>query len=551
MSALGALLAGIKRIANAGILLSVADPPSIVLNLLSGLQAVNNPVTGFVDLSVVGGVGGGIIWRPGGVKSGGVVTLASDVAAAIVANPQITVYVDSSLAAAQVPSGVTMNCQMATTWASYQAILSADAGNNVDIVTFLDGSVLSRPKQVLNGLTVYLDSKTTQGLVFQNNDNFTLNGASILMTSTATNIGCVIAGTLAFYASNIAIVGQPGTRALFSIPVGQTLDFYATVGTGSVDPDVAIVSGTMNYIHDLSSPYVQMTTVTGTENDILLGNGGNRAYYNSGADGAHVADGVAALPGATLVGSTYTLTRTVSFTTLTVNPGVTIKTAGYAIFCSVRRINNGNIDASGATGAAGGGGAAFGAYGGGGNGGASATAGQAFGNNVVSQGGLGGTGGNGTGSNGGAGGTQNGPTVMQALSLATLLGGSLTLTTGADTTPTTVVFAGGSGGGGGGANGVGGQGGVGGGAGGYVLLAAATKSGSGTVTANGGAGQAGTASNAGGGAGGGGGVIVDIYGTNEGTETLAAAGGLGGASGGGAGVAGAAGAAGTVLTVLG
>ena len=226
------------------------------------------PVTGVVP-------GGTLIWRPGGTAGALVVVTPQAVAAAIAANPAITIAVDSSLAAAQVPSGVTMNCQMATTWTSYQWILSADAGDNLDIVTFLDGSVLSRPKQVTSGLTIYFDSKTLAGLVFLNNDSFTLDGASMLMTLTATTPGCIIAGTVIYYASNISEINQAGATHLFSVPVAQTLFLYALSATSAVDPSAATVAGTLNYLHDLSSPPVTMTTVTGTQTNVLLGPGPN------------------------------------------------------------------------------------------------------------------------------------------------------------------------------------------------------------------------------------------------------------------------------------
>jgi hypothetical protein len=53
MSNLGALLAGIKRIANAGVLLVTPDPPAIVLNFPRA-GAVYNAVTGQIDYTPTG-----------------------------------------------------------------------------------------------------------------------------------------------------------------------------------------------------------------------------------------------------------------------------------------------------------------------------------------------------------------------------------------------------------------------------------------------------------------------------------------------------------------
>ena len=51
MGNLDPLLAGIKRLANQGILLPVPSPPSIVLNAATGLSLVYNPATGQHDLT--------------------------------------------------------------------------------------------------------------------------------------------------------------------------------------------------------------------------------------------------------------------------------------------------------------------------------------------------------------------------------------------------------------------------------------------------------------------------------------------------------------------
>lgn len=63
MANLDPLLAGIKRLANQGILLPVQSPPSIVLNAATGLSLVYNPATGQHDLTCTVS---GVSTAPGG-----------------------------------------------------------------------------------------------------------------------------------------------------------------------------------------------------------------------------------------------------------------------------------------------------------------------------------------------------------------------------------------------------------------------------------------------------------------------------------------------------
>jgi len=125
--------------------------------------------------------------------------------------------------------------------------------------------------------------------------------------------------------------------------------------------------------------------------------------FGNGSDGAVVMNGSNTFAFATLVGSTYTLTRTVQATSLTVNAGIALSTGtgGYQIFSQGSVINMGTImggvgGTGGVPGAGGGGNGNTGGNGsislygfqGGGGGGGGATG---------TQGGLGGTGGTGGG----------------------------------------------------------------------------------------------------------------------------------------------------------
>ena len=123
-----------------------------------------------------------------------------------------------------------------------------------------------------------------------------------------------------------------------------------------------------------------------------------------GSDGAVTFDGVATILSIAPAGSAYTLTRDIFCTSITVDNGVTINTAGYRIFCTGTLTNNGTIrnngSVGGATGGAGGPGGYFLAGAAGGSyTGPQGTAGSAT---TVSYGGAGGDAGAGTSGTGGA-----------------------------------------------------------------------------------------------------------------------------------------------------
>lgn len=318
-----------------------------------------------------------------------------------------------------------------------------------------------------------------------------------------------------------------------------------------------------------------ITTGTWTGTTIAVANGGTGAttasdardalgvarpsIYGSGRDGAVAFDGVATpVAGATLSGSTYTMTRDVSGTTVTVAAGVTTKCVGYklratgALTLGAAAIIS--CDGGAASGTSGG----VAAVTGGGTLSSTATAG-ANGRSTVGAGGgasgtnpsIGGTGGGGGAAAGGSPAGGGGGSVSAPAASAgdlrdppCLYDGRLLTTTGA-----TGCDAG-TGGGAGGHDGVSGNSGGGGGGGGGVYVAGDTINNAGTIRANGGAGSAATGTDNGGGGGGGGGWVLLVYRdtTGSGLGTVEAAGGAAGA-GSGAGAAGSAGSSGTVYTI--
>lgn len=256
--------------------------------------------------------------------------------------------------------------------------------------------------------------------------------------------------------------------------------------------------------------------------------------------------------GATRSGATYTLTRDVYLTDLTVNSGVTIATAGYRIFCQGKLSGAGTISHNGATGGAGLGGnsaadgSVKGGWGQGGAGGFGAANGAASATTPgLGHGGAGGAGGAGTGFTAGARTVPVTPDGGIRRTVAELIH---PFTWRFSSNAMAPIGGGGTGGGGGGS--AAGSGGGGGGGGGVVVVAARLLSGTVSFAAIGGNGdRAAIGGNGGGGGGGGGGGIHLLYGDKTGwTGTTNVSGGTGGVAS-GTGSAGAAGSAGNVVQI--
>jgi hypothetical protein len=290
---------------------------------------------------------------------------------------------------------------------------------------------------------------------------------------------------------------------------------------------------------------VYNTSISKWQNQTLP-TGNYLAVFGDGTDGSATLDGSTTYNNwSSLAGSTYTMTRDVYCTSLTIDNGVTLNTSFWRIFCQGTVTNNGTITGTGNAGGA--------------NGAAGAKVTNTSLGSAAGAAGNTGAGGSGTqgciGGNAGAGGTG-------ASGAAGAAGGVIT------TVPTAYmhepfyalsgIFAfntlvnplsGGGGGGGGGGDGTNKGGGGGGGAPCIVIFAHAMTN-AGAITTVGGAGGTPATGNCGGGGGGGGGAIF-IYTltawTNTGTTSIS--GGAGG-SGVGTGAAGTSGSAGYPTTAL-
>lgn len=275
--------------------------------------------------------------------------------------------------------------------------------------------------------------------------------------------------------------------------------------------------------------------------------------FGNASDGALTFDGSTTILGMVPSTSIYTMTRDIQASSITVNNGVTIKTASFRIFCqgtvtinSTGIISNAGNAAAGSTAGAGLPNAVFvgGRAGGGGGSGVSGPGGNGNGSNWGIAGGAGGAGTSGTAGTGGA--------AANSSTTAT----SNVLVTPFPVTAGEAAFGGsnqplgwGAGGGGGGSDASSNAGGGGGGGGGIVAILAWAVANNGTITVGGGAGALAAAGNAGGGGGGAGGLIVAYTLMAWTAGTLTVAGGALGA-GHGTGANGVAGGTGMSLNVV-
>ena len=280
-------------------------------------------------------------------------------------------------------------------------------------------------------------------------------------------------------------------------------------------------------------------------------------FYGDGSDGPVTFDGISVVLSLTPVVNVYTLARDIFLSDTTINPGVTIITNGFRLFCSGTLTNNGTIQWNGNNGSNVGGVAGaqlinanssiqssvLGAAGGAGATGIGANGALTSG---ASMSGSGGNAGSGT-SAGGLGEIKTKPLVSatppRALPMAMM---------GATLNKATYGASGNSGGGGGGGGDGVAFGGGGASGGGVVIVLSYLFAGTGIISANGGIGgngQTGATKAGGGGGGGGGAVYVTSRSVSSGAivgQTITANGGAGGA-GTGTGNSGSSGTNGTVI----
>ena len=271
---------------------------------------------------------------------------------------------------------------------------------------------------------------------------------------------------------------------------------------------------------------------------------GDLGWFGTGVDGDLVFDGVTTILGMTPVGGVYLMSTDIFAASLTVNAGVTLRTAGFRIYVAntLTIVATGFVANDGDSATAGDGTPGFGApvgnVLGGGDGGAGGLGADGTpGAGVVfypsRSTGSGGDGGNAVTQVGGAGGT-----VIPQIGFGTYMISTIVLGD---------AVSGGAGGGGGGGDGAAVGGGGGGGGGAMVISAKHIDAPANAIRARGGDGDVGSGGDAGGGGGGQGGTINIVTNDNV-APTVDVSGGAGGAAAGG-GVAGSPGTDGVLIAI--
>jgi hypothetical protein len=405
--------------------------------------------------------------------------------------------------------------------------------------------------------------------------NFYNSGGTGIGTTNAT---LVTDATGAWVSSSCSAVAPAG-----AVKAGLVVQVQTTAGASEIHyVDCAgIFEGTTNFWESSPPPVIKQ----GASGDVIVSGGGGGvngkglvtvdlssaaqtalagaasgaiiALCGDASDGALVFDGTTTIAGLVPAATVYTLTRDLFASTLTVNSGVTIITAGFRLFATTSVTNGGTLSCNGGAGAAIGtagagvvpGNYAFG-QGPGGAGNTGAGTGPSFGSAasmLSSSGGAGGAGGLGTGGAGGAGATQgSGPSGNAGLSN---FRNPITLQSGiASIGQAPKVLAGGAGGGGGGGDATN-KGGGGGAGGGIIVIFSPTVTNTGTISATGGNGGSPATGNCGGGGAGGGGLIAVYTSTAWTAGTTVVTHGTGGTAV-GSGVNGGSGANGFVLNVI-
>ena len=414
--------------------------------------------------------------------------------------------------------------------------------------------------------------------------NFNYSGSVLNSTNPDYYADVCVDGSTGIQAAIVCGSGSGHTATQYRLrmvnaPARCDLTLTGDTNATFLTPDSITLAGSGNSV---SYNGVSYTSTLAAQNDVSIsspGNGQVLAYnattsewqnssagatFNAGifGDGYHGAvtlDGVTNYSNfAILSGSTYTLSRDLFASALTINSGVTLITANNIVFSQTEITNNGTIsengnNASGSTpGATSTGAGQYSSLGAGGAGGAgqittgsgAPSIGFRF---AVGNGGGGGAGSSGAGGAGVSASQGNGAlTYFHAP--ARILAGVGVSNSGSGTVS---AICGGGGGGGGGGDGTNKGGGGGGGAGMVVIFAPGlVNSSTGIISAAGGNGAGGVAGNAGGGGGGAGGLIL-IYTqaawTNNGTANVAN--GSAG-TGSGTGLTGTNGTAGNILNVI-
>jgi len=226
-----------------------------------------------------------VIWRPGVPSAPPAVATLPEVEAAIArADGVLTVYVDSSIAPANVDTIV--DCMGAVTWASYQNQETLTApGFTADVMTIVSGGQLHRPRAFVGFLTVLMDRRVgaPPSMTFATSpsafDVVHIDDAGLVMTTTATAPGIVLTGTFPDVTLQLMftdalfgpVFGGGGTQPIVDVGAGSDLRLFFTGPQTFVDPSAVAGSPAPSAVffnHDAGTPFLTFPGVVGiTEDD--------------------------------------------------------------------------------------------------------------------------------------------------------------------------------------------------------------------------------------------------------------------------------------------
>jgi hypothetical protein len=212
---------------------------------------------------------GSVIFRPGGVAAGNVVTTSAAVTAALAqANGALQVFCDNTIDP----------CVISTPWnlQGRGVLLPADQAANGVTVTVADGATITDPASIENNLILVLEARTVSPLVFtpapnppfplKNRTFLLFNGATLSMATGALVPGCVLSGmqlVLEMLLFGILDNSNAPTVPVFSMVTGGSVDVTAVDQALLTGTEFGGAAGTtLIYSPDASCPAPSSLTLT-------------------------------------------------------------------------------------------------------------------------------------------------------------------------------------------------------------------------------------------------------------------------------------------------
>jgi hypothetical protein len=184
------------------------------------------------------GQSGYVIYRPGGVATGNVATTFPQLQTAV-ANGAVDIYIDSSIDAATIPAGGTLQCGGYVRFYSFANSIALTAGS--DLLTVEDTGLLQDPATFDKALTVKFACLTAPALAFTPTDaRLEIKGGAVLNLLAGATVPAFSSAAgqvlqLIFH-ENSTINGVTGVPCLSSGTTGTVVAFVynsaGSTGTG-------------------------------------------------------------------------------------------------------------------------------------------------------------------------------------------------------------------------------------------------------------------------------------------------------------------------------